>query len=714
MIEALRQQILAAEARFREAKPRRYRRQEALQEGEWRAVDSPERIRQRLRSLSSMSNEFSVELSRSESALGGLAPATSFNPLERIINENDLLSITFLRRGAVVSKSVGRVVVRNQFGRFDGYGTGFMVSPRLMLTNNHVLRTPAGAAQSSIQFDYYETAPGQPTTPSSYRLEPQVFFQTDFDLDYTLVAVAERNEQGHKVRDRGWNPLIPQSGKAVVGERVNIIQHPGGEPLQVAIHDNKIVDLVDAFLHYTTDTNRGSSGSPVYNDQWEVAALHHAGVVERDAQGRILMLNGEPWNGSDATVGQISWVSNEGVRISSIVEHLQSKLTLLTAAQRRLFNEVLFARPNLEVANDKAVIALPNNGAPIAQAQVDDQGGISFTLPIEVRVGLPEGNVQITAHTGAVADDAPSSGMPAAPLLEQPGAPTADGLVSSLLTRVGGCAQQPYYDAAADQADRGNYYDGLTPEGLSRPALFRKLSTLLEKTHSRVLSYREARLEHLYPCVDLHPDTQLRSIYSGVPFSPEELIRRDLEIAAEHEHLMREALARETFFDQDTLDDLIGQLEDRRPYNCEHVVPQSWFNRAQPMKADLHHLFACEPGCNSFRSNLAYFDFPEEEEAVRTECGRREGSRFEPEAGRGAVARATLYFILRYPQRIRSSDRRLVRERLDTLLQWHKDNEVGLYEKHRNATIYSAQGNRNPLIDHPTWCDAIDFRVGLG
>ena len=65
------------------------------------------------------------------------------------------------------------------------------------------------------------------------------------------------------------------------------------------------------------------------------------------------------------------------------------------------------------------------------------------------------------------------------------------------------------------------------------------------------------------------------------------------------------------------------------------------------MRGDLHHLFACESGCNSFRGNVPYFDFPDFEEAVRGECGKREEGRFEPANGKGAVARATLYFLLR-------------------------------------------------------------------
>ena len=71
------------------------------------------------------------------------------------------------------------------------------------------------------------------------------------------------------------------------------------------------------------------------------------------------------------------------------------------------------------------------------------------------------------------------------------------------------------------------------------------------------------------------------------------------------------------------------------PFNCEHVVPQSWFGKDEPMRGDLHHLFACEPRCNSFRGNTPYFDFADSEEAVMTDCGRREGNRFEPRGGHG-------------------------------------------------------------------------------
>ena len=150
-------------------------------------------------------------------------------------------------------------------------------------------------------------------------------------------------------------------------------------------------------------------------------------------------------------------------------------------------------------------------------------------------------------------------------------------------------------------------------------------------------------------------------------------------------------------------------LEAALPFNCEHVVPQSWFAGKEPMRGDLHHLFACESGCNSFRGNFPYFDFAEDEEAQREECGRRETEGFEPAAGKGPASRGTLYFLLRYPGLVGDAERELTAERLELLLAWHEEDPVSLYERHRNAAIAELQGDRNPLIDHPEWAERLDF-----
>ena len=155
-------------------------------------------------------------------------------------------------------------------------------------------------------------------------------------------------------------------------------------------------------------------------------------------------------------------------------------------------------------------------------------------------------------------------------------------------------------------------------------------------------------------------------------------------------------------------------VEQELLYNCEHVVPQSWFAKHEPMRGDLHHLFACEPDCNSFRGNTPYYDFPDTREVVREACGKREDGRFEPGAGKGPVARATLYFLLRYPGLIGDATHELQASQLPLLVEWHRLEPVGEWERHRNMAVEEIQGNRNPLIDHPEWATRIDFLAGFG
>ena len=114
-------------------------------------------------------------------------------------------------------------------------------------------------------------------------------------------------------------------------------------------------------------------------------------------------------------------------------------------------------------------------------------------------------------------------------------------------------------------------------------------------------------------------------------------------------------------------------------------------------------------GCNSFRGNYPYFDFPDTQEVIREACGRREEVGFEPGAGKGPVARATLYFLLRYLGLIGDSEHGITPDGLAMILSWHEQNPVSDYELHRNYVAAGLQGNRNPIIDHPEWARRIDF-----
>jgi endonuclease G, mitochondrial len=273
------------------------------------------------------------------------------------------------------------------------------------------------------------------------------------------------------------------------------------------------------------------------------------------------------------------------------------------------------------------------------------------------------------------------------------------------MARVEEAQAEPYYDEVADASGRESYYEGTGDA--DGEELRAALAGLLERTHDPRPSYRP--MEWVYPRVDLHPDGLLRSLYSGATFSPQELIEADARVelarAEQFQEVQMQGLARET----SEVEAQLAAIEAALPYNCEHVVPQSWFGEREPMRGDIHHLFACESGCNSFRGNYPYFDFTEEREIVRHACGRREELGFEPHGGKGPAARATLYFLLRYPGIVGDSERELPSRRLGLLVRWHEEDPVSEYELHRNWVTAELQGNRNPLIDHPDWARRIDF-----
>ncbi len=720
-MKAFLDQIRQCESRYYGHNEQREKRAEVLEKlrkgegGDWTALDEPSRLRRRVGGLgiTAPAEEGFVSLPSTEEH----RPVPRL--LERIIETNELLSSSFLLDGAGLARSVGRVVIRSANNTVVGFGTGFLVSPRLVMTNNHVLETALVASNSLIQFDFRERRDGTVSPSSDFRLRPNVFFLTNVHLDFTLVAIEPVNAQGDQAAARGWTPLIAESGKAIVGERVNIIQHPGGEPQQIALRENEIRDVVDDFLHYSADTLQGSSGSPVNNDQWELAALHHAGVPERNDNNQILLNDGSVWDGSDAQIGNISWKANEGVRISRIVEHINGRLNGLTSQQRELYQQAFSAPPPTERAPVQV-----DSGAPLQHdgpaLRLDSNGNAIWTLPLQIQIGL--GDTLDLAKVDAVigAGDSPAGGAPVSgpPDINPPDIDPPDidqGMLQRALSRISENANLPYYDEAADQQAIADYYQNF-PANLSKATRTRRLMNLLKDTHANVLGYKTARLEHLYPWIDLHEDRQLRSIYSGKGFSPQEVIRLDLEVQAFREARLREVLKLEDSLTEERFDEILDAIENSSPFNCEHVVPQSWFAKAQPMKADLHHLFTCESGCNSFRSNIPYFQFSPLDEVIREDCGRRETAarQFEPTEGKGPVARATLYFLLRYPGLVGDENRELQKDRLNILLDWHQNHPVTVYECHRNAEIAKIQGNRNPLIDHPDWAEKINFGKGFG
>lgn len=239
---------------------------------------------------------------------------------ERMMGTNDLVDEFFLMRALLCAKTVARLSIRNASGGERGYATGFMVSPRLLLTNHHVFGAPEQASPSIAEFNYRDDVAGRPEQSFRHRLRPDRFFFTSKELDFTLVSVEpEPLDGGPPLSNWGWLRLIPTSGKAVEKDWLSIIQHPGGRRRQFAIRENQCVDNQDPqFLWYLSDTAPGSSGAPVFNDSFQVAALHHSGRARKEGSQYVLRDGRRVDSIADVDDSLVDWVANEGVRISRI------------------------------------------------------------------------------------------------------------------------------------------------------------------------------------------------------------------------------------------------------------------------------------------------------------------------------------------------------------------------------------------------------------
>lgn len=256
-----------------------------------------------------------------------LAVARSQGPdvLERILVGNDLRPVNYLEKGMDVARAVGRIHKRDsQSGKVLDYATGFLISPRLLLTNHHVFGSSDEARLSEVEFNYQKNKDGAWVGSEFFALQPDTFFFTDDQLDFTVVAIAQTARQsGKSLATFGWLTLDPQIGKVSPGEYLTIIQHPSGEDKQIALRENQLLKIDTHTLWYRTDTAPGSSGSPVFNDVWQVVALHHSGVPEKDANGNYLTLDGKPYEGP-LNDSKIKWIANEGIRVSRLVASLQA------------------------------------------------------------------------------------------------------------------------------------------------------------------------------------------------------------------------------------------------------------------------------------------------------------------------------------------------------------------------------------------------------
>ena len=185
-----------------------------------------------------------------------------------------------------------------------GLGTGFRIGSELVLTNWHVLHDArgGGTAARSVMMNFGYEDDGQGGTRASRSLAGAVStIVTDKADDWAVIRPTE------PLADSIPTISLSASVDPIVNEAAYIVQHPGGRGKRLGYVRNQVSDFDDHVIHYLTDTEPGSSGSPVFNASGLLIGLHHVGGTPQTVVGR------PPIN------------KNEGIRIPRIIEGLKAK-----------------------------------------------------------------------------------------------------------------------------------------------------------------------------------------------------------------------------------------------------------------------------------------------------------------------------------------------------------------------------------------------------
>lgn len=330
---------------------------------------------------------------------------------ERIIGSNDLRDVNYLELAIAIARAVCRIRIGS------AAGSGSLVGPRVLMTNNHVIESVDDSRQAEAQFDYQENVSGELLPIQAFRLASELFFLTDPKLDFTLVGIAATSSKGQPIERYPWLQLIGTLGKAEKGDPLNIIQHPRGGLKQVALRNNEIIEIPGGkadFLYYTTDTEPGSSGSPCLNDQWELVALHHSGVPRME-NGQILKRDRTPWRDGVDDPALIDWIANEGARISAIVTTLRD--ADLSGAAADLRSRMLSEAP----PNPVELARSGTGGTPVrvdrdGHVSVAQGSSVSFSVPLTITVSLgsPQSAAALGKHAATDSSVAPDVMAPEA------------------------------------------------------------------------------------------------------------------------------------------------------------------------------------------------------------------------------------------------------------------------------------------------------------
>jgi endonuclease G, mitochondrial len=189
----------------------------------------------------------------------------------------EIWDVAFLSLGVDQAASVCRIELE---GQKQAIGTGFLISPDLVLTNYHVLQAgiaddPANSTKFRLSFGRLTSVIGTETAGQTFALvdNPIVHSSPTNELDYVLLKVEPAILNSDIIHPVSYIQTSPPKGSGI-----HVLQHPDGDSMKVVFGTNGITGVYqeNGLIQYISQTSAGSSGSPCFNDDWQLVALHHA------------------------------------------------------------------------------------------------------------------------------------------------------------------------------------------------------------------------------------------------------------------------------------------------------------------------------------------------------------------------------------------------------------------------------------------------------
>jgi hypothetical protein len=238
--------------------------------------------------------------------MGSGVPGTNADPQSGLEKADrsylQFINITpWLERLLRIERQVGRV-------ELDGtpVGTGFLVGPDAVLTCYSVVepvfREKQPGSTLQVRFDYRVLANSQvqdgvvvplapngvidwcPYAPAEAAGDWDKEVPTVDELDYVLLRLARRvgeeavNPIAPDGPRRGWIPIRLSALALVPHMPLLIVQHPLASTLKLALDTDGVIGLNanGTRVRYATNTDSGSAGSPCFDFQLTLIAVHHA------------------------------------------------------------------------------------------------------------------------------------------------------------------------------------------------------------------------------------------------------------------------------------------------------------------------------------------------------------------------------------------------------------------------------------------------------